>query len=257
MKLKSAFACCLFVTSVAFERLESYHHHESLLDCGVQVNRLPGSCDVISTLIDSFHCNGDGVETAAIVSASHDDSTATSLFVGNGGEQAALVPTLHNDTSFHGEGERLAALEDDSSFHGEGGRLAALVSTTVSSLLLKFFSVVIRIAACGLLFLYLFVTCSGIRSCRKSSNQSSNCTGSCSNVSKCNHYGTKKRTGGCKLSNECEGRSVRRKKKSPCPTWDKEKSAKWNEYFRNRRRHRPNKSKKKKRQEKLRKKKVC
>ena len=130
---------------------------------------------------------------------------------------------------------------DESSFHGEGGRLTALVSTTVSSLLLKFSSVVIRIAACGhavcgLLFLFLLATCSRMRLCRKSSNcmgsgsQNANCMGSGSQNTNCNHYGIMKRLSKGKLYNECEGRSRRKRSRTRCGIWN---AAKGKEYRRN------------------------
>ena len=206
--------------SFSYERLESYRHGESLLDCSVQFKGLSGSCDSFHG--DSFHGDGCGGELPLLVSTSHGDLTATSLCVGNGGEQAVLVPTPHDDASFRGEGGGIAALEDDSSFHGGGRRLAALVSMTASSLLLKLFSVVIRIAACGSL-IYLFVTYSGIRSCRMSSNfvrKSSNCS-KCKS-SKIKHYGTLKRLTKCKLRNECNRRSRRKPPKKEWTTkWAK------------------------------------
>ena len=161
------------------------------------VNGLTGSCVAVSTSIDTFY--GDGGESPALVSTSHDNLTTISLF--DQGEQAVLLPTSHVDDSFRGEhGGGFAALDDDSSLrHGGGGRLAALVATTVvCSLLFKLLSFVIGIAA----GLPLFVT-------RWLEHQSSNFVRESYNPnSKCNHYGFVSRMtrGGCKLRNECLGR---------------------------------------------------
>ena len=204
MNLKAAVTCCLLGASTGYEHPESCHRHQSLFDCGVQVNGLTGSCVAVSTSINFLCGDEGGGEPTAFVSTSYDNSTAISLF--DQGEQAVLLPTSHVGDSFRGEhGGGFAALDDDSSLrHGGGGRLAALVATTVvCSLLFKLLSFVIGIAA----GLPLFVT-------RWLEHQSSNFVGESYNpYSKCNHYGFVLRTMRRRLRNECEGRSRGKKHK--------------------------------------------